>query len=71
MKSYCIGALLVSATQAQTAVNVSTPISTSAWECLVAQNSVQYALVRAYRSVGDIDSAAAASIKAARSAGVK
>ncbi len=59
---------------AVTGVDVSEAISQSAWECLTSpggQGPVQFAVVRAWRSTGSGDPNAAATIKAARAAGIK
>jgi hypothetical protein len=55
-------------------VDVSSAVSESEWKCLQTpggQGPIEYAIVRVWRSTGSADPAAAATIKAARAAGIK
>ena len=57
-----------------TGVDVSQAVSESAWKCLMSpggQGPVEFAIVRVYQSGGHVDPNGAATIKAARAAGVK
>eukprot|EP01062_Namystynia_karyoxenos_P051515 TRINITY_DN4051_c0_g1_i1.p2 TRINITY_DN4051_c0_g1~~TRINITY_DN4051_c0_g1_i1.p2 ORF type:complete len:218 (+),score=46.95 TRINITY_DN4051_c0_g1_i1:93-746(+) len=66
--------LAAAPTLAVTGVDVSQSVSESSWSCLQGsggQGAVEFAVVRAYQSVGRVDPNAAATIKAARAAGVK
>ena len=57
----------------RTGVDVSTAVGESTWTCLQSpggQGPIEYAVVRVYRSSGTVDPNAAATIKAARAAGI-
>lgn len=67
-------ARLPSLSEAVTGVDVSSPVSESEWTCLQSsggQGAVEFAIVRVYRSSGSVDPNGAATIKAARRAGIK
>mmetsp|Transcript_20402 Transcript_20402/g.34165 ORF Transcript_20402/g.34165 Transcript_20402/m.34165 type:complete len:249 (-) Transcript_20402:405-1151(-) len=55
---------------AGTGVDLSVETGVDTWECLV-QRDVSFAIIRAYRNVGEIDTSAARSIKFASSVGLK
>lgn len=57
--------------QARTGVDLSVATTVETWQCLMKENSVDYAIIRAYRNVGQIDSNAANTLKNAFNAGVK
>lgn len=64
---------LAAGAAATTGVDVSESVSESEWECLMTpgeQGSVEFAIPRVYRSSGTVDPYGAATITAARSAGV-
>lgn len=53
-----------------TGVDVSSAVTQAEFECLASQHNVSYVVVRAYRSVGSVDSAAAGTVAAAKAAGI-
>ena len=55
-------------------VDVSSAVDEATWKCLQSpggQGPVEFAVVRVYRSTGTVDPSGAATIKAARAAGIK
>ena len=65
-------ALLLAATS-KIGVDVSSAVDESTWKCLQSpggQGPVEFAVVRVYRSTGTVDPSGAATIKAARAAGI-
>ena len=66
-------ALLLAATS-KIGVDVSSAVDESTWKCLRSpggQGPVEFAVVRVYRSTGTVDPSGAATIKAARAAGIQ
>lgn len=64
-------ALFAVCTEARTGVDLSVATTVDTWQCLMKENSVDYAIIRAYRNVGQIDSNCATTLKNAHNAGVK
>eukprot|EP00602_Paraphysomonas_sp_CaronLab_P010234 CAMPEP_0185018932 /NCGR_PEP_ID=MMETSP1103-20130426/1595_1 /TAXON_ID=36769 /ORGANISM="Paraphysomonas bandaiensis, Strain Caron Lab Isolate" /LENGTH=248 /DNA_ID=CAMNT_0027548985 /DNA_START=70 /DNA_END=816 /DNA_ORIENTATION=+ len=52
-------------------VDLSVATNEDTWQCLMKEKNTSYAIVRAYRSIGELDENAAQSIIAANSAGIR
>ncbi len=63
--------LIFAICQARTGVDISVAKTSSTWECLVSQHQVDYAIIRIYRNLGQVDSNAPNTLKMASQAGVK
>jgi hypothetical protein len=52
-------------------VDLSIVTNSSIWDCLVKEHSTEYAIIRAYRSLGQVDTNAANTLRLAYTSGVK
>lgn len=69
---FCTGlmASFIAIAHAHIGVDLSVPTNTSTFKCLVNDYHVEYAMVRAYRSVGEVDENAPDSLRSAHRAGI-
>eukprot|EP01038_Epipyxis_sp_PR26KG_P004636 gene4636-6517_t len=68
----CAGLLvLLGCSQAKLGVDLSIVTNSSIWDCLVKEHSTEYAIIRAYRSLGQVDANSANSLRLAHNSGVK
>ena len=56
---------------ARNGVDLSVPTDSTTWNCLVSQQNVTFAMIRAYRSSGVVDINSANTIQLAKNAGIK
>lgn len=57
--------------QARTGVDLSVATTVDTWNCLKSEHNVDYAIIRVYRSLGEVDTNSANTIKNVASAGIK
>jgi hypothetical protein len=63
--------IFLSNTSGEAGVDLSVPTTASDWKCLTSDHSVNYAIVRVYRSIGEVDLNGGPSIKLAIDTGIK